>query len=97
MAIDTSTSGDIAIPSKLGEYPVVDTMISAFNECKGLTSVKIPNGVTNIASIAFNECSGLVSITIPASVTRIGDCAFSRCTSMSDVYCYADPESLKWG
>ena len=97
LAIATSTSGAIAIPSKLGGYPVTVIGMGAFEGCSGLTKVTIPNSVTNIGSSAFYDCSGLASITIPASVTRIGDSTFKHCSSMADVYCYADPVSLKWG
>ena len=32
--------------------------------CKGLTSITIPNSVTNIGSRIFSDCSGLISITV---------------------------------
>jgi len=50
-----------------------------------LTSVTIPNSVTNIGKFAFDECSGLVSVTIPNSVTNIGMHAFSCCTGLTSV------------
>jgi hypothetical protein len=36
---------------------------SAFNGCRGLNSVTIPNSVTSIGERAFYGCSGLTSIT----------------------------------
>lgn len=42
-----------------------------------VTSVNIPNGVTNIADYAFEGCTSLTGITIPDSVTSIGSEAFS--------------------
>jgi hypothetical protein len=47
-----------------------------------LTSVTIPNSVTNIGDSAFAQCTSLTNATIPRSVTRIGDEAFSG-TAMS--------------
>ena len=41
-----------------------------------LTSITIPNSVTEIGSSAFSGCTGLTSIEIPNSVTSIGDYAF---------------------
>ncbi|MDR0475374.1 MAG: leucine-rich repeat domain-containing protein [Treponema sp.] len=38
---------------------------SAFEGCSGLTSVTIPDSVTNIGSRALSGCSGLTEITIP--------------------------------
>ena len=55
----------------------------AFSECKGLTSVTIPNSVTSIGFRAFVYCSGLTSITIPNSVTSIGDNAFIYCSDLT--------------
>jgi hypothetical protein len=43
-----------------------------FFNCNKLTSVTIPNSVTNIGSYAFSSCSSLTNITIPDSVTGIG-------------------------
>lgn len=50
---------------------------NAFRGCGGLTSVTIPNSVTNIGGCAFGGCLGLTSVTIPDSVTSIGWHAFS--------------------
>jgi len=49
-----------------------------------LTSVNIPNSVTNIGRSAFNKCISLTSITIPNSVTSIGNSAFYY-TSLTSV------------
>ena len=56
----------------------------AFKNCKGLTSVEIPEGITVIGSHAF-ERSGLNSVTIPEGVTEIGEHAFSDCKSLRSV------------
>ena len=54
----------------------------AFNGCKGLTSITIPDSVTSIGYNAFYGCSGLTSITIPDSVISIGSYAFKDCDSL---------------
>jgi len=41
-----------------------------------VTSVTIPNGVTELGNYVFSGCNGLAVINIPDSVTNIGDCAF---------------------
>lgn len=57
----------------------------AFGECTSLTSVIIPDTVTDIGSGAFAACSNLTSVTIPNSVTKIGNWAFSGCTSLLNI------------
>jgi hypothetical protein len=54
----------------------------AFEECSGLTSVTIGNGVTSIGAGAFEECSGLTSVTIGSGVTFIGNQAFLMCDKL---------------
>ena len=58
---------------------------SAFNNCRGLTSVTIPKSVTSIGEEAFYNCRGLTSVTIPNSVTSIGDYAFAYCEGLTSV------------
>lgn len=57
----------------------------AFDECKNLISITIPNSVTSIGHSAFYGCSSLTSITIPNSVTEIGTSAFDDCTNLASI------------
>jgi hypothetical protein len=56
----------------------------AFEECKTLVGITIPNSVTNIGMFSFQYCS-LTSITIPNSVTIIEEYAFRGCISLTSV------------
>ena len=58
---------------------------SAFLNCKGLTSITIPDSVTSIGGSAFYNCTGLTSITIPDSVASIEHCVFLGCSSLSEI------------
>ena len=67
--------------SSIGDY--------AFSYCEGLTSVTIPNSVTNIGKKAFSGCN-LKSLIIGSGVSSIGEDAFSGGNDdLTDVYCYA--------
>ena len=56
----------------------------AFEGCKSLKSVTIPNCVTSIGDRAFYKCTSLRSIIIPNSVTSIGWEAFGRTALYKD-------------
>ena len=55
----------------------------SFSDCTNLTSIIIPNSVTNIEMWAFKKCSSLTSVEIPNSVTSIGGCSFYQCASLT--------------
>ena len=57
----------------------------AFEDCRSLTSVTIPDSVTSIGNRAFEDCSSLTSVAIPDSVTSIGDSAFWDCSSLASI------------
>ena len=57
----------------------------AFEQCKSLESITIPNSVTSLGDEAFSGCESLEDITIPSSVTYIGDGAFSGCESLESI------------
>ena len=57
----------------------------AFYECRGLTSIVIPNNVTTIGYAAFAYCSNLASVTIPDNITSISHSTFYNCTSLTSV------------
>lgn len=77
--------GALTIPSKLAGYPVTEIGEFAFQNCSGLTSVKIPVGVTNIGKYAFNYCTGMKSVVIPEGVASIGYEAFLGCGSLTSL------------
>ena len=53
--------------------------------CRSLTSLVIPDSVTNIGDYAFKGCISLAEVVIPNSVTNIGKFAFSRCKSLRNI------------
>ena len=71
----------------------------AFTNCRGLTSVSIPNSVKSIGSNSFSGCVCLTSVSIPNSVTSIGYDAFSDTpwyNSQPDGLVYAGQVAYKY-
>ena len=62
----------------------------AFYDCGRLTSLTLPDGITEIGRSAFFGCSGLTSLTLPAGITKIGDYAFDGCSGLTSIYVYAE-------
>lgn len=77
-------SGDIVIPSTVQyngkTYEVRGIAAYCFCYDRQVTSVTIPNTVTEIGINAFLDCQGLKELTIPSSVKTVGEAAFGACT-----------------
>ena len=78
-------SGEVVIPKTIGGYEVKKISDGAFQNCTGITSVVIPDGVMIIGEFVFSGCTSLAEIVIPDSVTSIGGYAFSYCTSLAEI------------
>ncbi len=66
---------------------------AAFEGCKALENITLPDGLTVISAGLFKNCSSLKEIRIPKSVERIETEAFSGCGSLTAT---ALPEALKY-
>ncbi len=66
--------------------------VGGFKYCTSLTSIKIPESVTEIADNAFRWCINLKSVKIPENVTTIGENAFYYCKKLEKVKI---PDSVK--
>lgn len=53
--------------------------------CSNLTSISIPNGVTDIGNHAFSRSRNLVNIAIPKGVISIGKNAFRQCDKIKSI------------
>ncbi len=82
-------TGSVTIPESVTydgtTYSVTTIGYMAFEFCKDLTSITIPNSVTTIGDYAFLSCTGLTDITIPNSVTTIGSEAFNNCNGLTNI------------
>ena len=75
---------EVDIPAKIDGLPVTSIGSWAFSDSKGLLSVTIPSGVTNIAQYAFYGCVGLTSLSLSGSVS-IGEFSFYGCSGLKSV------------
>ena len=66
----SAISGSVVIPSTVTyggtTYSVTSIGGGAFSNCRGLTSVTIPNSVTSIGDYAFDGCSSLTTLNFNA-------------------------------
>ncbi len=81
----TGNGKSVKIPATYKGVAVKGIGENAFEYCRSLTSITIPNSVTSIGNRAFSYCSSLTSIEIPDSVTSIGYYAFRDCDSLTSV------------
>ena len=61
---------------------------SAFDGCRNLNSVNMPDCVTTIGNRAFDGCINLTNIEIPETVISIGESAFAGCKLESVIIPY---------
>lgn len=59
-------------------------------DCSSLTTVTIPDFVTNISKKTFMNCTNLTSVTIGKGVEAIFSEAFCNCSELTNVYCYSN-------
>lgn len=69
----------------------------AFKDNTSITTIVIPDGVTEIGNAAFQGCTNLTSVTIPDSVTTIGDSAFYGCINLTTITIGKGVNSIKVG
>lgn len=89
--------GDIVVPSSIvsstyGELPVVGVYQNAFSECTELTSVTLPESVTEIGNYAFDTCEKLKKVVMPG-VKTIGHWTFRNCYVLENL---TFSENLQW-
>ena len=81
-AISKKTKGDLIVPAYINGWPVVELSWYAFYGCTELTSITLPNTVTEIGVGAFKLCSSLTSVNIQNGVKTIASDTFSGCESL---------------
>ena len=80
----TGKAKEILIPSEYNKLPVTAIEEYAFEYCE-ITSISIPNGITEIGAYAFANCAVLESVFLPSSLCQLGEGAFINCVALSAI------------
>lgn len=74
----------LVIPKYIYGIQITSIADNAFQDCKNLQTIELPEGLQSIGAWAFAE-SSLEEIEIPESVSDIGESAFINCISLKKV------------
>ena len=58
---------------------------NTFENCKGLSSVRLPSHLTSIGERGFAGCTALTEITLNGKLTEVGTASFLDCTALKTV------------
>lgn len=73
------------IPDKIDGVLVKCVGAFAFDNCRNLTNVELPDSLKSILDRAFNCCTSLICIVIPYGVSDLGCSVFNYCISLKSV------------
>ncbi len=76
---------ELVIPAEHEGLPVVALAESAFEGCKQLTSVVLPDTVTTLGKCVFLSCAALSHIRLSANLTAIPSQAFEECGALTEI------------
>lgn len=71
-------AGDLMLPN---DGSIITLAESAFDTCKQLTGVNIPDSVTSIGDYAFYDCNALKNATFISDAPELGSSVFNNCSS----------------
>lgn len=78
--------GEVEIPTSVTfqgkTYRVVALGDSCFYGAANMTSVTIPEGITELPQSVFAQCKGLVTVKLPSTLTKIAKRGFDNCSSL---------------
>ena len=67
------------------KYRIINIANYAFNGCRWLKKISLPNSLKRIGDYAFRECLSLKSISLPESISHVGNHAFEKCYSLKKI------------
>lgn len=75
--------GEAAVPSAIGGRKVTK-LANTFNG-SSVTSVTIPDGITELGEYVFSTCDNLTTVKLPSTITVIPKSAFAYCPKLTTV------------
>lgn len=82
----SGSAAEVVIPDTIEGCPVVEIGGYAFENCTGVESITVPEGVKDIMFGVFRGCTNLKTVSLPESVTSVGNYAFYGCENLETVY-----------
>ncbi len=82
---DTNFIGKMEIPYTIEGCVVKYIADNAFEDCKYLTAVKMPDTVLEIGDYAFSSCTSLVEVAFSQAIEKIGEYAFLNCITINEI------------
>lgn len=86
---DLYQAESITVPSRIEikgvGYDVTAIGDYAFQSCKTVKSITLPESITKIGHFAFSYCEGITTIELRAAVTEIGASAFSYANHLQSI------------
>lgn len=58
----------------------------AFNYCRNISNISLPEGITTVGKKAFYECTNLECMTLGANIKSFGEKAFDNCISLFSLH-----------
>ena len=83
--IGSCVDTDIYIPSTIGGYRTTIIGSYAFENANNITSITIPDSVTEIYDGSFYNCTKLTTLTLGASVQHIDSLSFYNCENLANI------------
>ncbi len=81
----TGEQENLIIPEKINGHDVTRIYDKTFRRNYTLTSIELPDTLTEIGEQAFEHCSYLASVNIPDNLTSIGKEAFYNCSRLKEI------------
>ena len=57
----------------------------AFNGCRAMTTLTLPDGITSLGDRALNGCRALKQLVLPSGVNHLGDSALTDCRALTEL------------